>query len=288
MEPIFIDRSASVALYQQVSDHIHQLIIRGTLSEGDELPAEGDLAKHYEVSRSVIRQALANLVAQGFIETQKGRPARIIATFRPRSSRDISRAGGLAEELQKQGKDLVTTALSITLGPPPVSLRDNLFLQDCWEIHRLRMVEGEPIMYVINWVPQNLLPSLTLEDVEHHSLHALIKETGVDLEGGKRQVSAVAVEDTIAENLGISPGSPVLQIVGETRTTLNNIAECFQLWHHPSFDLEINASTDQTPARGQLEKIEQALDDLQEAISGIFPHRPALIERKDNPTGLQN
>lgn len=281
MKPSLIDRSTSVALYQQVSDHIYQLIIHGTFSEGDELPAEGDLAKHYEVSRSVVRQALSNLVSKGFVETQKGRPARVIATSPPRSSRDISRAGGLAEELRKQGRDLVTKTLSMTLGPAPVFLKDNLFLQDCWELHRLRMVDGKPIMYVINWVPQSLLPTLTLEKIQNHSLHALIRETGTDLKGGKRHVSAVPVDAVIAKELAIAPGSPVLQIEGETRTTLNSVAECFRLWHHPSFDLEINASTGGAPEDAKLENVERALSELQNAISEILPQH-----RNNNTTGL--
>ena len=281
MEPLLIDRALSVPLHQQVSEHLQHLIGAGTFADGDELPAEGDLAKHYDVSRSVVRQALSGLVAKGFIETQKGRPASVIATSRKRPVRDVSRAGGLAEELRGQGKNLVTAVISVHASSAPNFLQEKLFLQDCWEIHRLRLIEGQPIIYVINWVPQDLLPSLELEDIQGRSLHELIRETGVELEGGKRYMTAVAAEEPIASKLEVAAGSPLLQVTGETRTTRNSIAEGFKLWHHPSFDLEINASAGSVADSHQVKRIEQAFTELQDAVSSALPSRPKLIDRRN-------
>ncbi|WP_312977524.1 GntR family transcriptional regulator [Corynebacterium sp.] len=275
-----IDRTRNSPLHQQVSDHIEELIESGTMVEGDELPAESELAKHYEVSRSVVRQALSRLVLKDLIETRKGRPAIVVGRPKRTPVRDVSRAGGLAEEIREQGKELLTRVLSFSSGEPSSFLRDKLFLQECWEIHRLRLIEDRPILYVINWVPKELLPNLKEEDIRQRSLHDVIRDTGVELEGGKRHITAVGAEDPVASQLDVSIGAPLLRVTGETRTTRNSIAEGFTLWHHPSFDLEINASTGPVTTSQKTRRIERAMEELNDAVSSVLSHQTRLVDRQ--------
>lgn len=271
MESPNIDRSRSAPLHQQVAEHLKHLISTGTIAEGDELPSEGDLSKYYEVSRSVVRQAMSGLVNDGQVETRKGRPATVLTSRARRPVRNISRAGGLTEDMRGQGKELFTSVLSVEEQNAPSFLRKHLFLHDCWEIHRIRTINGEPIIYVVNWVPKELLPFLSRDTLQGRSLHELINETGVELVGGKRYMTAVSATDFLATQLEVEAGSPLLKVTGETRTTRNKIAEGFELWHHPSFDFEINASTVTAGSGPDLDRIKLALADLNEAISLAFP-----------------
>lgn len=272
MESPNIDRALSTPLHQQVAEHLKELISTGTIAEGDELPSEGDLAKYYAVSRSVVRQAMSGLVADRQVATRKGRPATVITSQTKRPVRNISRAGGLTEDLRGQGKELLTSVISVEERNAPSFLRKQLFLEDCWEIHRLRTIDGEPIVYVINWVPKDLLPFLTQDTLQGRSLHELIRDTGAELVGGKRYMTAVTASEFLASQLEVEAGSPLLKVAGETRTTRNKIAEGFELWHHPSFDFEINASTVAAGYGPDVERIELALADLNDAISSAFPN----------------
>lgn len=280
MEHLAIDRSLPAPLYLQVSERLQQLINSGTFQIGDELPPEGDLAEHYQVSRSVVRQAMSSLVTKGMIETRKGRPAAVIAAAKQRSGRDVSKAGGLAEELEAQGKQLFTSVISIDEAPAPDFFQERLLLHDCWEIHRLRFVDDQPIMYVINWVPKSMLPHLSINQLQGESLHALIRQTGVTLTGGKRFMTAVKAEDFVAKALRVNEGDPLLQVTGETRTTRNYVAEGFKLWHHPSFELEINASANGDADDHHVQEIQASLLQLQDAISGAI-HRDIDILPKN-------
>lgn len=58
--------------YVQVASQLRALILGGTLSPGERLPAEGDLASQFGVSRSTAREALRLLAAEGLIETRRG------------------------------------------------------------------------------------------------------------------------------------------------------------------------------------------------------------------------
>jgi GntR family transcriptional regulator, transcriptional repressor for pyruvate dehydrogenase complex len=62
-----------LSLFEQVAAHIEKRVLAGELAVGLRLPAEGELAAHYGVSRAVIREALARLREQGLIETRNGK-----------------------------------------------------------------------------------------------------------------------------------------------------------------------------------------------------------------------
>ena len=58
--------------YQQVASQLLELIIKGTVSVGERLPAEGEMALQFGVSRSTIREALRGLSSQRLVHTKRG------------------------------------------------------------------------------------------------------------------------------------------------------------------------------------------------------------------------
>ena len=58
--------------YQQVASQLLELIIKGTVSVGERLPAEGEMAVQFGVSRSTIREALRGLSSQRLVHTKRG------------------------------------------------------------------------------------------------------------------------------------------------------------------------------------------------------------------------
>jgi len=59
-------------LSSQVSVHFENLIIQNQLAPGGRLPTERDLATRFNVSRTVIREAVSGLVARGMLEVNAG------------------------------------------------------------------------------------------------------------------------------------------------------------------------------------------------------------------------
>lgn len=58
--------------YVQVARQLRSLILGGTVTPGERLPAEADLAAQFGVSRSTTREALRLLAAEGLVETRRG------------------------------------------------------------------------------------------------------------------------------------------------------------------------------------------------------------------------
>jgi DNA-binding GntR family transcriptional regulator len=58
--------------YLQVANHYRDLIARGALAPGDELPSERQLATEWRISRPTATRALAALRNQGLVESRQG------------------------------------------------------------------------------------------------------------------------------------------------------------------------------------------------------------------------
>ena len=69
-----VRRSDTVA--QEIIEDLH----RGTYTCGDSLPAETELCRRFDVSRSTVRSALSRLQDLGLIERHQGAATRVIAT----------------------------------------------------------------------------------------------------------------------------------------------------------------------------------------------------------------
>ena len=57
---------------EQIFEQLKEKIVSGELEPGEKLPSEHELCRLYNVSRTTIRQALANLSSLGLIETRFG------------------------------------------------------------------------------------------------------------------------------------------------------------------------------------------------------------------------
>jgi GntR family transcriptional repressor for pyruvate dehydrogenase complex len=63
----------SSRLYEQIVKQIEDSIERGDLKEGDQLPAERELALQFGVSRTAVREAVKALREKGLVEAYPGR-----------------------------------------------------------------------------------------------------------------------------------------------------------------------------------------------------------------------
>jgi GntR family transcriptional regulator len=72
-----IDRGSPIPFYYQLQEILKEEIERGTWGPGELLPSEAELEHRFGVSRTVIRQALDVLAADGQISRAKGRRSMV-------------------------------------------------------------------------------------------------------------------------------------------------------------------------------------------------------------------
>jgi GntR family transcriptional regulator, transcriptional repressor for pyruvate dehydrogenase complex len=60
-------------LYEQIVQQIEDSVLKGALKEGDQLPAERELAQQFGVSRTAVREAIKALHEKGLVDAFPGR-----------------------------------------------------------------------------------------------------------------------------------------------------------------------------------------------------------------------
>jgi DNA-binding FadR family transcriptional regulator len=70
----------SRSLANLLSEEFGHKIRQGLLNQGDKLPTESELVRSYDVSRTVVREALSKLQASGLVETRHGIGTFVLAT----------------------------------------------------------------------------------------------------------------------------------------------------------------------------------------------------------------
>jgi GntR family transcriptional regulator len=261
-----LDRDAG-PLYTQVRDHLLKRIDARDLMPGMPLPTEEELQAEFGVSRSVVRQALSELVDRGLIMKQRGRGSVVVP--HAEHHRKATQAGGLRQQLATAGQELRTRVLRCEPGTPPRPAAEHLGTSRAWYLERLRSVEGETLVYMQTWVPGDLFPELDHAALEDASLHDYMRSCGVEPEGGPRHVEAVPADPTVADHLQCREGEPVLLMRGVTRDRSGRGLESFSAWHRPGSVFDIDAHVDtREPIAERMERASALLAEAERLLKG--------------------
>lgn len=215
-----IDRESLIPFYAQVKQSIKDEILQGKWQPGDQLPGETELCRIYSVSRTVIRQALNELLQEELIVRKKGRGTFI--TQPKVSERMIQKITGFYEDVSRHGFTPVSEVLKQHEIKADERIGHFLALEPgtpVIEIERLRTVEGDPdpIVLVKTYLPLALCVGLLDTDLTHRSLyHFLEQECGLILTHGYRHIEAVAAGVYEAGLLRVKRGTPLILLSGVT------------------------------------------------------------------------
>lgn len=70
---MFIDKQSPIPMYHQIMENLKKQIEDGTLAPDTLIPSEREYAERFGISRMTVRQALSNLVNEGYLYRQKGK-----------------------------------------------------------------------------------------------------------------------------------------------------------------------------------------------------------------------
>lgn len=207
-----IRRDSPVPYYYQLEGFLRERIDSGIWKPGQKIPSEAELCDAYDVSRTVVRQALNELVQEGALYRRKGK-GTFVAEPKIRESL-VQHLTGFYEDTVALGLEPSTKVLQQEVIPAPPKIAQALSLKEgdpVIVIDRLRAVDGEPIVLVVTYVPYRVCPELVNEDVSRQSLYAILeKKYGLELAYGRRTLEAVAATREEAELLEIEEGDPIV------------------------------------------------------------------------------
>lgn len=211
-QSLTIDRTSPVPYYAQVKGALRERIEHNDYKPGEQLPGEPELCMMFDVSRTVIRQALADLLHDGLIIKKKGKGTFVAE---PKiTERLVQELTGFYQDMASRGSPPFSQVLKQISVPADSKVAGFLKLQPgtpVIEIERLRFVADEPIVLVTTYLPTALCPALLDVNLIHQSLYAVLeKDFGLVIARGHRTLEAVPANPYEAELLRVEKQAPLM------------------------------------------------------------------------------
>lgn len=194
-------------LYELLRTHI----ISGLYKEGDLLPSENEMCALHQVTRPTVRQALTQLVSDGYIKKHQGKGSIVRAL--PKGIGILSIHGTTSGV----GPHNLQTR---TISKPLISAwPDNFFFDlnkrelevGCVKLERQRIVDGNAVLFEISYLPNIYIPRFIKKSFENRSLFEVLRTSyHIKVLGGSQRIRAMNATRQVSEYLKVREGSAIL------------------------------------------------------------------------------
>ncbi len=209
-------------LYRQIQADLKEKITSSLFEEGGLLPSENELCESYQTTRMTIRQALNELVKEGYITRHHGKGTTVSAS---RKSLGLLSFKGWTEVVVASDRHGKTFLLD---SPKIVSCDASIFgtlmdkkSEEFIFIKRLRMVEESPMIYEETFIPNLHLPNFLDEPLLEGSIfRTLLIKYHIDVQSMTQEVRAIACDKKVAKLLKIKPKTPIIHLLRKYHTSV--------------------------------------------------------------------
>lgn len=219
-----VDKSADTPAFKQIAQGIREAVSSGRLKPGDKIPSESQLMEHFAVARMTVRQALADLRAEGLLRSEHGRGVfvrdrpvvRRVASDRfARRHREEGQAAFLAEaegvgtpsvDEIEVGSEVASADVREALGLPA---RSKVVAR-----RRRYLMDQQPVELAQSYVPHVIANGTKIaeRDSGPGGIYARLEELGHLLAEFSEEVAARMPTPEERRRLQLPTGTPVLTV----------------------------------------------------------------------------
>lgn len=199
------------ARYRQVAADLREAITTGRYGSGGRLPAEGDLAQHYGVSRGTVRHALAVLRADGMVTSRRGTRRVVLGAARTQSFAELLSFTRWARSIGEEPGGR-TVAVEPAAGDPGECAQ--LALEPgarVYRVLRLRTLSRVPVMIERTVYPERIGALVRGFPVDAVSHTEPLEELGVLFTDADHTIDQWPADAEDARLLGCPPGTSLLR-----------------------------------------------------------------------------
>lgn len=228
-EAIPINRDSPVPLHHQVRNYLLGCIERGELLPGQKLLQEREYAARFGLSLAPVRQAILDLVKEGYLYRVPGR-----GTFvrEQKVEEKISILSSFSESMRAKGLNAVLQVVELGVSKIPPTIRAAIATEDqqCVFLQRVALIEGKAIALLSSYLPARLVPGLETLEFDGRSLYKTLEERyGIVLARAESTIEVVRCRGMQSTVLGIPLGTPMLQVEGKTYDVTGQFVEFSQV-----------------------------------------------------------
>jgi GntR family transcriptional regulator len=210
-----VDPHNVIPKYHQLYQILRHRIEAGEWGVHQAISSEREIEETYGVSRMTVRLAINLLVNQGFLYREQGRGTFVSLPVQQFSLNNLS---GFSEDLKRRGYTPGQKLLQFNYLEASSEIQAQLELTpgdtQVLMIERLRFADDEPIGKDISYLPPFIGNHITQQDLTATgSLYRLLQEKmGVVPTEADEFMEIIQAEEREASLLGVTPGSPLLEI----------------------------------------------------------------------------
>lgn len=239
-----LDPNARVPLYHQIFLILRNRIFGGEVQPGDLVPGEQELAVEFNVSRITAKRALNELAGAGLVVRERGRGTRV--THRPKAPAVTSSIEGWLENISLMG--IATEARVLDFGYVAASedIAHALELDPGTDVQhavRVRSLDGEPMSYLVTYVPADIGRQYDREDLDTKPLLLLLELAGVKVASARQTISATLADSEVAGALSVHAGSPLIEVRRVVHDSSGRAVEYIRVLYRPDiyrFEMSMN------------------------------------------------
>jgi GntR family transcriptional regulator len=211
-----INKKSPIPIYYQLQELIKDLVDKGELKPGDLLPPEREYAEKFQISRMTVRQALTQLVHDGYLHRLQGKGTFVSER---KIEQPLHRLRSFTEDMVARGLKPASQLLSFEIIPAPVQIASNLSIQEhgpVYEIKRIRLADNVPMAFETSYISANLAKGLT-EQIVKQSVYAYLEEQlKLEIDHASQVIESSIANEVEANFLKINIGSPIMLIQQQT------------------------------------------------------------------------
>ena len=224
-----INRDSPIPLHHQVRNYLLGCMERNELPPGQKLLQEREYATRFGISLAPVRQAILDLVKEGYLYRVPGR-----GTFvrEQKVEEKISILSSFTESMRAKGLNAILRVVELRVGKAPASIRALLQEDDQQFVflQRVAVVEGKAIALLSSYLPARLVPGLENLDLNGQSLYKTLEERyGIVLARAESTIEVVRCRSAQSTVLGVPQGTPLLQVEGKTYDVTDQFVEFAQV-----------------------------------------------------------
>lgn len=202
-------------LYQSAAQALAEIIAQ--TNPGDHLPSEPKLSRRLGVSRATLREAMRLFEERGLIIRRQG-----VGTVVTDAPRVIESGLEVLESLEtlasRMGVDVEMGALEIEARAPWEQEADLFGLppdMQVLEVRRAMFAQGRPAAYLVDVLPDDLMPrSLLSEQFAGSVLDLMLERGNLNLSHARTEITAIPAPQEIARHLSVETGEVLLCFKG--------------------------------------------------------------------------
>lgn len=197
--------------YQIIEEFIKTNIENGNFKSGETIYSELKLAEMFKVTRITVRQAISNLVSEGYLYKIKGSGTYV---SNKKLTKDSLGLTSFTEDIKLLDKtpDSKVLNMEIIEASETYAKRLKINYKDLvFKIERIRYADNEPWGYEVVIRPFHFTPNLKIEDNEK-SMFEYLKNNGINISYSDQTIEALLAHKKTANHLGIKVGDPILLI----------------------------------------------------------------------------